>query len=774
MRLDPRILPAMLALVLAVGAAGQARAGAVPLPSEQELAAAERAEEQRRQERIARFSAAAQLYHRVAREFAPGMTEPLIDYATVDMAGPACTTSDTPRTHAILIGVNDIGIARSIIEGPENDLELLVALLLDRGVKADNIHSLTGDRATREGVAATFRDLLTAVGCEDRVLVHFSGWGAQVRNFSMGATKVGDDHPLKAEWDALGGQDMVSELQQAFAAGEIDVGPEMRFFVEAAFDAADPDLAILLHDSSETFHELMLGRDLSDYVVALRNRGAHVVVMLDTDHAAAANLRQRQQEAGEESAWTQVYDPAGAAAGSRSGNLLVPGHGDFAVFYAAGPDHSTGEMMLPRGAPDARRLGLFTFTVASALAMHDLATPRSVAAHVQEAYQAQGRKRPHPVFQASQPDLLLFAEAARAQSGESPIRILSPTPKRGATAVERPEIEIAGVVEWPSRVLGVHVGAQPAKLDANGRFSATVPLASGMNTVNVVAVTADSRMHRQTLEFVYEGDKKALEGEGRRYAVIIANQTYGGTTGFSPLATPFADADALGALLTSKYGFETNIRQGNTDVSLVLKDPTKVDIQRALHHVGRAAGEKDTVLVYYAGHGIFEPVTSTAYWVPADAEAGFEPSYLSAADISAAIQRIQAGSVVLISDSCYSGALIRGGGGEKEAVEDGERLQALLRMQARRSRVVITSGNNEPVEDLGGRGHSVFARALLTGLERMEHEAFSARELFDGYILNAVTANADQEPQYRPLEKVGHEGGDFVFVRMPAASATAQ
>jgi hypothetical protein len=89
----------------------------------------------------------------------------------------------------------------------------------------------------------------------------------------------------------------------------------------------------------------------------------------------------------------------------------------------------------------------------------------------------------------------------------------------------------------------------------------------------------------------------------------------------------------------------------------------------------------------------------------------------------------------------------------------------MLKLQSRRSRIVITSGNNEPVQDLGGQGHSVFARALITGLEQMDHEAFSARELFDDFIIRQVSANADQEPQYRPLEKVGHEGGDFVFVK---------
>ena len=47
----------------------------------------------------------------------------------------------------------------------------------------------------------------------------------------------------------------------------------------------------------------------------------------------------------------------------------------------------------------------------------------------------------------------------------------------------------------------------------------------------------------------------------------------------------------------------------------------------------------------------------------------------------------------------------------------------------------------------------------------MRYDAFSARELFDGYLLPLVIANADQEPQFRPIERAGHEGGDIVFVR---------
>ncbi len=128
-----------------------------------------------------------------------------------------------------------------------------------------------------------------------------------------------------------------------------------------------------------------------------------------------------------------------------------------------------------------------------------------------------------------------------------------------------------------------------------------------------------------------------------------------------------------------------------------------------LYQIGRTAGAKDTVLIFYAGHGIYEQATQGAFWLPVDAKAGLPFSYLPAAAISDAILRIDAGNVLVISDSCYSGALLRGGvAGEKIK---GDRLRALQRLADKRSRIVIASGGNEPVLDGGGDGHSIFARA---------------------------------------------------------------
>jgi hypothetical protein len=329
-------------------------------------------------------------------------------------------------------------------------------------------------------------------------------------------------------------------------------------------------------------------------------------------------------------------------------------------------------------------------------------------------------------------------------------------------------VEIAGLVEWPARLLGVIVGNENAILEPGGKFRAKVALKEGLSTVNVIAVTADSRMHQRTIELVFNADEESAFAKGRRYALLVAVQDYSEASGMRDLETPVADVTKLAEVLKGEYGFQTELDLGGGQtLSLLLDDsPGGDEIEYALYQLGQNVGAEDSVLIYYAGHGAFEVATSRAYWIPADAKAKYEPSYLSSAQISDAIKRIQARSVLLISDSCFSGALLRGGDAGIEDVGDEERTKSLLKAQSQRSRTVITSGRNEPVLDSGGGAHSIFAKAMLTGLQKIDEEAFFARELFGEYVLEAVAANADQEPQFRVLDDVGHEGGDFVFVRM--------
>jgi hypothetical protein len=87
-------------------------------------------------------------------------------------------------------------------------------------------------------------------------------------------------------------------------------------------------------------------------------------------------------------------------------------------------------------------------------------------------------------------------------------------------------------------------------------------------------------------------------------------------------------------------------------------------------------------------------------------------------------------------------------------------------MRSKKSRTLLASGGNEPVSDIGGEGHSVFAKAFLSGLKKMENREFTAEELYSLHIKEMVAGSSEQTPEYNIIRNSGHEGGDFVFFRI--------
>lgn len=347
----------------------------------------------------------------------------------------------------------------------------------------------------------------------------------------------------------------------------------------------------------------------------------------------------------------------------------------------------------------------------------------------------------------------------------SRITISEPNLTRGPRPVRDGVVEITGRIDWDEKIVGVIVDSQPAELLEDGAFRARLTLGSGVRRIPILAVSDTSKFLQESIDVIVSEPEESGP-PAKSYAVVIANQNYAGESGFKSLATPLNDANELARILTRDYGFTTDItRPDGSATSLLLHDATARDISMTLYYVSQVATPNDTVLIYYAGHGVYEEANATAFWAAADAQAGVPPTYLSASQIAEAIGRIVARKVILVSDSCFSGELMRGDAPVGEKIDANQRALSLDRLMRDKSRILISSGNNEPVADGGGGEHSVFAGALLRGLERMPYGEFTAHELFAEYVLTAVTANSAQEPQFRPLERVGHEGGDVVFVR---------
>lgn len=233
---------------------------------------------------------------------------------------------------------------------------------------------------------------------------------------------------------------------------------------------------------------------------------------------------------------------------------------------------------------------------------------------------------------------------------------------------------------------------------------------------------------------------------GSYHCLIIGNNKY---RSLPKLRTAVNDAQAMATLLHNNYGFNINL----------LTNATRADILKAIHRYRQKLGHQDNLIIYYAGHGWLDKDADQGYWLPIDAERQDITNWISNSSITDEIKAMEAKHVLVISDSCYSGKLVRG---INIQIRNPNYYEKICKKKAR---TVMASGGLEPVVDQGGKGnHSVFASALIDALNENQG-IIDASSLFS-QIRRSVMLNTDQTPEYSDMRKAGHDGGDFLFVRI--------
>jgi len=286
-----------------------------------------------------------------------------------------------------------------------------------------------------------------------------------------------------------------------------------------------------------------------------------------------------------------------------------------------------------------------------------------------------------------------------------------------------------------------------------------VCLALALTTGLGTSVASPQQLASQQRGVVPSSSKKSANGTvnaGPYYALLIGIQNY---RSLPKLSTPVKDAEAIAAILSQQYGFQTRL----------LRDATRDDITHALNEYRRTLDENANLLVYYAGHGSFDKEADKAYWLPVNAELHDTTDWILADDITTDVKVIPARHILVISDSCYSGGITRD---ISPGFTPTELNRYVEKMEVSKSRTLMSSGGVEPVADEGGAGHSVFAAALIRGLSSMEDKSFSAEMLFERYVRVSVAGKSEQTPTYSPIRNSGHDSGDFVFTRMGPAPKT--
>ena len=256
------------------------------------------------------------------------------------------------------------------------------------------------------------------------------------------------------------------------------------------------------------------------------------------------------------------------------------------------------------------------------------------------------------------------------------------------------------------------------------------------------------------------------EKKGRQFALLIGNNNY---VEWDPLKTAIRDVERLRDVLLKRYGFRNN------DIHIV-RDATRVQILSGLDRLRKDSGADDKVLVYYAGHGVYDE-GNDGYWVPVEGKLSNNYDHISNADILNRLGSIEARHKLLISDSCFSGNLLTRG---VKIPRQSELEKPAYFVEKNRLKSVqgFSSGGNQPVYDGGPKwgGNSVFAYHLIAQLEANQRPFLSATELgqrVTEFVSNDTQSmNMPQVPIIQSIRNQGDQGGEFFFERPEKLSMT--
>ncbi|WP_316811052.1 redoxin domain-containing protein [Pedobacter heparinus] len=345
------------------------------------------------------------------------------------------------------------------------------------------------------------------------------------------------------------------------------------------------------------------------------------------------------------------------------------------------------------------------------------------------------------------------------------IAITEPEVTRGLKVVQSgSRVLISGTATDESGIKSVEVNGIAAAISETGNFFASVPLTMGDNQLKVRAT--DRKLNSAVHEFVINRSSNkpdpspnpqpvpvvpvnaaVTNTEGKYYALIIGIQDYNDES-ITDLDQPVADARSLQDVLLSNYTFDKE------NISL-LANPTRSEIFRSLETLSRKIKKEDNVLIFYAGHGVWDAGRKQGYWFPSDAGRDDRASWVTNADLKEYISAIPSKHTLLITDACFAGSIFK-----SRAVLTGAP-RAIKELYEMPSRKAMTSGTLKEVPD-----KSVFIEYLVKRLTQNSAKYLSAERLYSSFR-DAVINNSSngQVPQYGEIREAGDEGGDFIFIK---------
>lgn len=213
------------------------------------------------------------------------------------------------------------------------------------------------------------------------------------------------------------------------------------------------------------------------------------------------------------------------------------------------------------------------------------------------------------------------------------------------------------------------------------------------------------------------------------------------------------DAKALINILTSKYRFERK----NVNYTLIDEKATRVDILETLSEYSHKLSEKDSLIIFYAGHATKDEEKDKGYLIPYDYEEGKLSTSISYERLTEAIKEINKPKhILLLLNCCYAGSFFpKTRNTTTNSYLDAKFLQ--------KSRYAFAAGQaDQKVSD--GKILSPFTEYIVRFLRENNKDNVGIKKL----ALNVTERVADNYREQTPEHGVIHytrsdEGGEFSF-----------
>ncbi len=292
--------------------------------------------------------------------------------------------------------------------------------------------------------------------------------------------------------------------------------------------------------------------------------------------------------------------------------------------------------------------------------------------------------------------------------------------------------------------------------DATGLKKFTLTLIEGEeNRIRAAAFDSDNRVEGRSGEIVLSVKEGAIERPDL-YLLAVGVSSYKEKS--LRLTSPRDDAAALaGAFQKVAAGL-----YGNCHITVLSDDKARrADVLVALDNIAAKARAMDTVVIFFAGHGLTE--SNIYYFLPHDADmASLERTCIPMELVNGFLKKLAARKVALFLDTCQSGGAAQDLA--KLAMSRSVSEKRIIAGLAKNRGIAVFSaaGGTQAAWEVGALGHGIFTHCMLEALEKGGDRVRTDKKLITVSRLISVVNEKTREAALKYL-KVEQEPIQFTF-----------